>query len=100
MQVRFKPFGSLRRKIGEKEMVLDLNEGATVGDALDEVLEKSEEEVRHIFMTEGKLSGNLILMLNKTSVESLEGEDTKLHDGDEIALLPHIQGGEGNCNWT
>jgi molybdopterin synthase sulfur carrier subunit len=100
MRVRFKPLGTLRRKIGKNEMVLDLNEGATVGDALDAVLENSEEEVRHIVMTEGELSGNLILMLNKTSVENLEGEDTKLHDGDEIVLLPHIQGGEGDCNWT
>jgi len=80
-------------------MVLDLNEGATVGDALDKVLEESEEEVRHIVRTKGELSGNLILMLNKTSVESLEGEDTKLTDGDEIVLLPHIQGGDGDCSW-
>ncbi|MFO7836179.1 MAG: MoaD/ThiS family protein [Candidatus Thorarchaeota archaeon] len=99
MQVRFKPLGTLRRKMGKSEVILKLDEGATVGDALDKVLEESDAEVRNLVKNEGKIRGNLILMLNKTSMSSIQGESTKLSDGDEIVLLPHIQGGGGDYSW-
>lgn len=94
MKVQFKPLGTLRRKIGKNRFVLQLDKGATVLDALNKVLEESNPKVKRLVKSNGEINGNLILMLNKTSVNNLQGVDTKLSDGDEIVLLPHIQGGE------
>ena len=44
-------------------------------------------------MHNDEISGNLIVMLNKKDVETLGGIDIVVHDGDEIAILPHVQGG-------
>jgi len=32
-------------------------------------------------------------MLNKKDVETLGGIDIVVHHGDEVAILPHVQGG-------
>ncbi len=50
-------------------------------------------ELSLLLMDEGRISGNFIIMLNKRDVNTIEGIDTPVKDGDEIAILPHVQGG-------
>ena len=52
------------------------------------------EELRKLIMhDDDDISGNLIVMLNKKDVETLGGIDIVVHDGDEVTILPHVQGG-------
>jgi molybdopterin converting factor small subunit len=44
-------------------------------------------------MEGNRISGNLILLLNKRDIDTLAGEGTIVKEGDEIAVLPHVQGG-------
>ena len=52
--------------------------------------------VRYIFRLDfglKKISGNLIILLNMRDIDALDGQDTLVQEGDEVTLLPHVQGG-------
>lgn len=57
------------------------------------VLELGDQSLRDLILDQGKISGNLIVILNKKDVSTLGGVDISVNEGDEIALLPHVQGG-------
>jgi MoaE-MoaD fusion protein len=67
----------LRERAGTQEVVLDLPEGARVGDAL--------AELSHL--AEGL---PLVMAINR----EYAGEDAELSAGDELALIPPVSGGE------
>ena len=93
MQVRFKSFGPIRRALDSQVLTVDVPDGSTVRDVVDKVLEIGGPELEPIVMEGDKISGNLIIMLNKRDVTILGGEDTPVSQDDEIAMLPHVQGG-------
>jgi len=93
VQVKFKSFGPIRRALDSQILNLEMPDGSVVRDAIAIVVERGGAELESIIMDGGRISGNLIIMLNKKDVATLDGEDTPLSDGDEIALLPHVQGG-------
>jgi molybdopterin converting factor small subunit len=91
--VKFKSFGPIRRALDSQELVVDIPDGSTVRDVINRVLEIGGTELEQIVMEGNKVSGNLIIMLNKKDVATLEGENTAVAHDDEIAMLPHVQGG-------
>ncbi|MHA1906535.1 MAG: MoaD/ThiS family protein [Candidatus Thorarchaeota archaeon] len=93
MHVRFKSFGPLRRVIGEAIIDLDVEEGSTVKQVVDKVIEEWGTEVRQLIMDDNKISGNLIVLLNMKDVTTLGGVDIPVNANDEVAILPHVQGG-------
>ncbi len=78
-----------------KEKVIDVEvpNDSTVRQVVHRVIELKGEELRKLIMHDGSISGNLIVMLNKKDVETLGGIDIVVHHGDEVAILPHVQGG-------
>jgi molybdopterin converting factor small subunit len=74
-------------------LTVDVPDGSTVRDVVIKVLEIGGPELESIVMEGDKISGNLIIMLNKRDVTILGGEDTPVFQDDEIAMLPHVQGG-------
>jgi molybdopterin converting factor small subunit len=93
VQVRFKSFGPIRRALDSQVLTVDVPDGSTVRDVVIKVLEIGGPELESIVMEGDKISGNLIIMLNKRDVTILGGEDTPVFQDDEIAMLPHVQGG-------
>ena len=93
MKVRFKSFGSVRRLLKEKIIDVEVPNDSTVRQVVNRVVELGGEELRELIMHDNDISGNLIVMLNKKDVETLGGIDIVVHDGDEVAILPHVQGG-------
>jgi molybdopterin converting factor small subunit len=79
----------LKEKIIDVEVPTD----STVRHVVNRVVELGGEELRKLIMHNDDISGNLIVMLNKKDVETLGGIDIVVHDGDEVAILPHVQGG-------
>ena len=77
MEVRVRLFAMLRERAGTQEVVLELPEGARVGDAL--------AELSHL--AEGL---PLVMAINR----EYAAEDTELSAGDELALIPPVSGGE------
>lgn len=81
MNIRVKLFASLRETAGRPAIDLQLPEGATVADALaalDGQLRLSKHGTR------------VAAAVNRRYAES----GTGLHDGDELALLPPVSGGQ------
>lgn len=93
MKVRFKSFGPVRRLLKEKVIDVEISDDSTVRQVVNRVVELKGEELRKLIMHNDEISGNLIVLLNKKDVETLGGIDIVVHDGDEVAILPHVQGG-------
>lgn len=72
---------------------LDVPEDSTVLQVIEQVIELGGESLRNMVIENGKIDGNLIIMLNKRDVTTLGGVDIIVKAGDELALLPHVQGG-------
>ena len=77
----------------DKVIFIDVPTDSTVRQVVNVIVEKGGEDLRKLIMHENEISGNLIVMLNKKDVETLGGIDIVVHDGDEVAILPHVQGG-------
>jgi molybdopterin converting factor small subunit len=93
LKVKFKSFGPVRRLLREKIIDVEVFPDATVRQVITRVVELQGDELRKLIMQDKDISGNLIVMLNKKDVVTLGGIDIVVHDGDEIAILPHVQGG-------
>ncbi|MFX1260892.1 MAG: MoaD/ThiS family protein [Promethearchaeota archaeon] len=91
--MKFKSFGPIRRMLDTQVLTVDVPDGSTIRNVVDTVLEIGGPELEQIIMEGDKISGNLIIMLNKKDVATLAGEDTPVNQDDEIAMLPHVQGG-------
>jgi molybdopterin synthase catalytic subunit len=76
MEVRVRLFAALRERYGAPEVVLELPDGALVGDALD----------RLGTVTEGVPA---VMAVNREYADRAAA----LHEGDEVALIPPVSGG-------
>jgi sulfur-carrier protein len=74
-------FAQLREAIGRDRLTIELDVGATVADAL-ELLMRDHDIVRD-------MRGGIAVAVN----ERYQAQDTQLHDGDTIALIPPVSGG-------
>lgn len=79
--------------LGKRIVEVEVAEGSTVRQVVDTVVKQNDEELSKLIMDNDKISGNLIVILNKKDVETLGGVDIIVSEGDEIAVLPHVQGG-------
>lgn len=76
MEVTVRLFAMLRERAGAPEVVLDLPDGASVGDALARLRDLAEDLP-------------LVMAVNR----EYASEDTVLDPGDELALIPPVSGG-------
>jgi len=76
-----KLFAILRERAGTRDLTVELADGATVSNLLGELA------VRHPRLLDG--ASATMLAVNTEYVQA----DHKLHDGDEVALIPPVSGG-------
>ena len=81
MKVRAQFYAQLRDLVGSREMDVDLAEGATVGDLLEQ-----------IYAQQPKLRPHDKSILIGAGVEFVD-RNYKLEAGDEISIMPPVQGG-------
>ena len=84
MKIQLLLFGSLRESVGQSRLEVDLPEGATLADLRGWLAERSE-------IVE-KLGERLAASIN---MEVADLSDV-LEDGDEVAFLPPVAGGDGS----
>ncbi|WP_029214640.1 ubiquitin-like small modifier protein 1 [Kallotenue papyrolyticum] len=68
-------------------------EGATVGDALRQVVAQYPELGQQLFDGEGRLRSFVNLYRNDDDVRYLEGLETPVGERDELSIIPAIAGG-------
>ncbi len=81
MQCEVLLFADLAERVGRERLALSLTAGATVADALDR-LSRDEPTI-------GAARATLAVAVN----ERYCNDDTRLADGDTIALIPPVSGG-------
>jgi len=95
ISVRF--FTTLREVTGKREETLQFAKGDSV--TVNRVLEKLAEEygkrfVEYVYDTRTKeVKGFLQFLINGRSISSFEGLQTKLTNGDVLAIVPPVGGG-------
>src|SRR5439155_9270772 len=69
-------------------------EGKTVGEVLD-ALGKSYPTLKHMIYNEAdEIPGHINIYVNSQEIHSLQGKLTPVKDGDEMAVIPAIAGGQ------
>ncbi len=91
MRVRVRSFAGFRHILG-KERDVELAEGAGIGDLL-EALCSAHGELCSLLFDQGVLKEDVNILANGKNVAALQGLETRLADGDEVALFPAAIGG-------
>lgn len=69
----------------------------TVGEVLDRLGDRYPALRHMIFDDAGHIPGHVNIYVNNQEVHSLQGTDTPVNDGDEMAVIPAIAGGAGGA---
>jgi len=100
VKVIVKPFMFIRDALGnQREIEVKLNSPATISDLFttlrrDYGLPDEVPVGRGVFkLFDGREITNMLVLRNGRSIKSLEGMETKLEDGAEIAIFPPLVGG-------
>lgn len=96
MRVKVKYFTTLRELSGTAEEELTIRDGANLADLIEEVASKYGKEARdYLYQKEEsrKVDPSIYFLINGENSRILSGLDTKLKDGDVIAIIPPIGGG-------
>jgi len=97
MRVSVRFFTTLREIVGKREVTLEFPEGETV--TVDNVLKRLAELYGKGFTDyvydskTGGIKGFLQFLINGRSASTLNGLETKLVDGDVLAIIPPVGGG-------
>jgi molybdopterin/thiamine biosynthesis adenylyltransferase/rhodanese-related sulfurtransferase/molybdopterin converting factor small subunit len=68
-------------------------EGATVGEAMQDLTRRHPSLQRHLFTDDGVLRSFVNLFLNDEDVRHLDKEGTRVSSGDTLSIIPSIAGG-------
>jgi len=79
--------------------VLDVD-AETVRDALEALAAEHPSLSRHLFDEHGALREHVNTFVNEHEARALEGLDTRLKEGDEVAIVPSIAGGSAVAGGT
>jgi len=67
--------------------------GATVGEALDDLVTQFPTLKKHLFTENAELRPFVNLFLGDEDVRHLQGVETPLKEGDKLMIIPSIAGG-------
>ncbi len=96
MQVKVRFFTSLRELVGIREETLTYEdkERMTVNSVLGELTKKYGKPFeQYVYEKEGQPKAFLQFLINGSSITTLNGLDTEIHNGDVLAILPPVGGG-------
>ena len=97
MQVSVRFFTSLREIAGKREKILEFPDGevVTVSKVLKRLVEYyGKSFVEYVYDSKtSEVKGFLQFLVNGRSASTLNGLNTKLGDGDVLAIIPPVGGG-------
>ncbi|GAA0193757.1 ubiquitin-like small modifier protein 1 [Halobaculum roseum] len=91
--MNWKLFADLAEAAGEPEPEVEASDAATVGEALDALVDAYPALAARVLDEDGDLRGHVNLLRNGRDVREAEGLDTSVDDDDELALFPPVSGG-------
>jgi len=91
--MQWKLFADLAEVAGDRAIRVDVDPDATVGDALDELLDSRPALRERVLDDSGAVADHINVLRNGENVHTADGLDTTLEAGDELALFPPVSGG-------
>lgn len=92
MKVNF--YATLRPIVGQKTVELPIEDGATVQDVLEIIVEKYPDMRKELMDENGQLLGHVHLFINGRDAPYLENMmETKIKPTDKIDVFPAVGGG-------
>ncbi len=92
-KVRVKTLGALYTLLGRMEHLVELEGNATVRDVISKLVEQYPKLGEEILDESGELREDHRVLLNGRDITHLKGLDTKVVDGDNLAIIPPVGGG-------
>ena len=92
MRVKVAAFASFREILG-RERALEIRDGSTVKELLDELAAASPRFREEAFEPSGALRDYVLLMVNRKRIDPQQELARVLVDGDELAVFPPLAGG-------
>ena len=80
------------RQYAGKQSAIDVK-GASVADALADLVTQHPDLRRHLYTEDGKLRAFVNVYVNDEDIRYLQKEATAIHDSDSISIVPSIAGG-------
>jgi len=80
------------RQYADRKDVIELNAG-TVGEALSGLTSQHPELRKHLYSDDGRLRAFVNVYLNDEDIRYLSKEQTPVKEGDTLAIVPSIAGG-------
>ena len=93
MKVEVRVYAGLRRVLGGKNLIVKLKEGARVKDLVLKLGGKVEASGNLLLGGLRLAEASLIVLVNGRNINSLNGPDTVLREGDLVAFMPVTEGG-------
>jgi molybdopterin synthase sulfur carrier subunit len=91
--MEWKLFADLAEVGGDRHVEVEVPAGATVGDALDALIDDRPALADRALTEDGDLRRHVNVLRNGENVRNLDGLDTELDGGDELAMFPPVSGG-------
>jgi len=86
-------FATLSEAAGDTEVRVDVEPGATVGEAFDALL-SAHPDLEDEVLVDGELADHVrLLHEGRDPFAEAEGFETTVEEGDELALFPPVSGG-------
>jgi molybdopterin synthase sulfur carrier subunit len=94
MKVEVKFFTTLREITGKNIETIQLQNSITIDELITLLAEKYGKKFReYIYNKKGKVQDFLSFLVNGKNINVMQGFDTKLKQGDTVAILPPVGGG-------
>ncbi|KYH40806.1 MAG: MoaD family protein [Candidatus Bathyarchaeota archaeon B26-2] len=94
MLVKVRYLGVLRSKLGLKEGEYNLEDGASLSDLFNKIVEVHGGSVRRLFEADrSRVDPSFVVTVNGVAVDRLRGKDVQLKNGDVVAIMSLISGG-------
>ena len=90
LKLRLKLFANFRELIGESELAIELD-GRDISDLLDHLCRYYD--LRCSIYNGNEIREDVNISVNGLLIGSIEGIETELSDGDEVAIFPPVSGG-------
>ncbi|MFB6101970.1 MAG: ubiquitin-like small modifier protein 1 [Haloplanus sp.] len=91
--MQWKLFADLAEVAGDREIRVDIDGGATVGDALDALFESKPALRERVLDDSGAVADHINVLRNGENINAADGLATTLDTDDELALFPPVSGG-------